>query len=210
MKLKILICSHTQIFAEGLCRLLEEDDDIEPIGIACSDADISQLMQRNPEVIVSDIDSLGTVLNLQRNKKDKNVLLVNGDNISNTRLMAMISDGLGGFLPMDADQEQLIKAVKKIHTGELWFDRHTMYEFLSDKKDTKPGVDLTKRELEILKYICKGMSNKEIAQKLFVSEQTVKSHCNHLFKKFGVSSRLKLAIKAPRVLPGSFQMNQIQ
>jgi DNA-binding NarL/FixJ family response regulator len=60
-------------------------------------------------------------------------------------------------------------------------------------------MHLTKKEMEILHYLCSGFTNKEMSQKLSISEPTVKSHVNHLFKKFGVSNRLKLAICASKI-----------
>ena len=72
----------------------------------------------------------------------------------------------------------------------------------------KPHIDyhITKKEKEILNYVCAGFTNKEVANKLYISEQTVKSHCNHLFKKFGVTNRTKLALFAQKHC--SVQINQ--
>ena len=95
----------------------------------------------------------------------------------------MITNGLGGILAPDAESELLQKAIKKLHEGELWLDRHTMHDVLSRQETRKREINLTKKEIEILNHVCSGMTNKEIAQALYISEQTVKSHCNHLFKK---------------------------
>jgi DNA-binding NarL/FixJ family response regulator len=138
------------------------------------------------------------VIDLLPSAERKCVLLLNDKEMSldGSDLRLMISEGLGGLLPKDSDSKMFRKAIKKLNEGELWIDRQTLKEVFSSKQVSQK-VQLTKKEIEILECICEGLTNKEIASKLFICEQTVKSHCNHLFKKFGVTSRLKLAISAP-------------
>jgi DNA-binding NarL/FixJ family response regulator len=204
MKLIVVICCQIYLYAEGLRKLLEEDEDMQVLGIACNDEEISKLLGYDPDVIVSDMISCKKVLKHLPSNVDKKVLLVNDSmDLCSESLKTMITDGLGGILPKNADGKILQKAVHKLHDGELWIDHQTMREVFSRTGESSGDIHLTKKELEILNFICNGLSNKEIARKLFVSEQTVKSHCNHLFKKFGVSSRLKLAISAPKYFPES-------
>ena len=80
--------------------------------------------------------------------------------------------------------------------GELWFDNKVIQTSLCVVRGSGREMPLTQREAEILRFICEGYSNKAIAETLNISEQTVKTHCNHLFKKFEVTSRLKLALRA--------------
>jgi DNA-binding NarL/FixJ family response regulator len=68
-------------------------------------------------------------------------------------------------------------------------------------KQSAPNVRLAHREKEIISHICQGYKNKEIAQKLHISEQTVKSHCNRIYKKLGVADRLQLALHSHNILP---------
>jgi DNA-binding NarL/FixJ family response regulator len=68
-------------------------------------------------------------------------------------------------------------------------------------KHSAPNVRLAQREKEIISHICQGFKNKEIAQKLNISEQTVKSHCNRIYKKLGVNDRLQLALYSNKILP---------
>jgi DNA-binding NarL/FixJ family response regulator len=204
MQLNIIICCQIYLYAEGLRRLLEEDEDIRVLGIACSDDEIRKMLDFEPDVVVSDMATCKKVLKLMPSSDDKKVLLINDSmDLCSDSLKKMISEGLGGILPKNADGKMLQKAARKLHDGELWIDHQTMREVFSAASTPSHDIQLTKKELEILTFICNGMSNKEIARKLFISEQTVKSHCNHLFKKFGVSSRLKLAVCAPKYFPGS-------
>ena len=198
MTLKVVICCRVNLYAEGIRKLLEEDDDLQVLGMAHDDVEIKNLIQYAPDVIISDLASCREVLNRLPLSEDKKVLLVDETSkISSEYIKSLIAEGLGGILTINADGKLLHKAVRKIHDGELWFDRQTIGDVLSRNDEKKDDIHLTKKETEILKFICTGLTNKEIARKLFISEQTVKSHCNHLFKKFGVSSRLKLAVRAP-------------
>lgn len=211
MTLNILICCRTHLYAEGIRKLLEDDDELSVLGMAHNDEDVRNLMQYDPDVVVTDLPCCKKVLNTLPDTKEKKVLMISEvTDISAEQIKSMIADGLGGILAMDADSKVLQKAVRKLHEGELWLDRHTMHEVLSRREDEKTDIHLTKKETEILNYICSGLSNKEIAKKLFISEQTVKSHCNHLFKKFGVRSRLKLAISAPECYLDSQKSNSLR
>jgi len=198
MELKVVVCCRVQLYAEGIRKLLEEDDELHVLGTAHDEEEIRNLIQYSPDVIIADLPSCREALSALPNGDNKKVLLVDeANNISSEEIKSLINDGLGGILTNEADSKLLQKAVRKLHDGELWFDRNTMREVLSRRSEKKTDIHLTKKETEILGFICTGLTNKEIARKLYISEQTVKSHCNHLFKKFGVSSRLKLAVRAP-------------
>ena len=198
MTLKVAILCRVHLYAEGLRKLFEDDNELLVIGMAHDDEEIINLIQYDPDVVIADLPSCKKALSLLPNNKNKKVLLISdASEVNSSHIKSMIADGLGGILTNDSDGQSLRKAAKKLHDGELWFDRHTIREVLSRQEEKKTDIHLTKKETEILNHICTGLTNKEIARKLFISEQTVKSHCNHLFKKFGVSSRLKLAVSAP-------------
>lgn len=202
MEVNVAICCQVQLYAEGMSKLLEEDDEIHVLGISSGNGDIERLINRDPDIIVTDPGNCTKVISLLPTGERKNVLLITDKimHFDGTDLKLMITDGLGGLLPRNSDGNMFRKAVKKLNQGELWIDHQTLKEVFSKKAEERSEIHLTKKETEILECICKGLTNKEIAKKLFVSEQTVKSHCNHLFKKFGVSSRLKLAVCAPKYL----------
>lgn len=212
MTLSAAICSRIRLYAEGVRHLMEEDKEVQVLGIADNDDEIRNLVQYSPDiVIVTDLESCKIALEFFSGNEDSKLLLVNGINdLDNQDIKGMIENGLRGILPKDAKLSLLKKAVTKIHEGEVWFDNQTVRDVLSMKEKGKKEVRLTKKETEILNHICTGLTNKEIAQKLYISEQTVKSHCNHLFKKFDVKSRLKLAVTAPQCLHEGFINGNLQ
>lgn len=204
MEIKVIICSQVYLYAEGLWLLLERDNDLRVLGVACNEQEVKKLLSYEPDVIVSDKAMCSLVLKHQPSGEDKRTLLINDNTALNSEsLKSMIMAGLGGILPKSANGKLLQKAVLKLHEGELWIDRQTMGEVFRSTGEENGQIHLTKKETEVLNYVCGGLTNKEIAKKLIISEQTVKSHCNHLFKKFGVTSRLKLALCAPKHFPGS-------
>ena len=203
MDVSVAICCQVHLYAEGICKLLEEDDEIKVLGVSAENGGLEDLIGMHPDIIVADLVNFKRVIELLSSTERKCVLLLNDEGISfdGGDLRLMIAEGLGGLLPKESDSRLFRKAIKKLHEGELWIDRQTLKEVFSSKQVSQK-VKLTKKEKEILECICNGLTNKEIANKLYICEQTVKSHCNHLFKKFGVTSRLKLAVSAPAHLSG--------
>jgi DNA-binding NarL/FixJ family response regulator len=201
MGVSVAICFQVHLYAEGICKLLEEDDEIKVLGVSTKNDSLEELISMHPDIIVADLVNCKSVIALLSSIQRKCVLLVNDEEntLEGGDLRLMIAEGLGGILPKESDSRLFRKAIKKLHEGELWIDRQTLKEVFNSKQESQK-VQLTKKEKEILECICNGLTNKEIANKLYICEQTVKSHCNHLFKKFGVKSRLKLAVSAPALL----------
>ncbi len=208
MGVNVAICCQVHLYTEGLCKLLESDEEINVLGTSVNNEFIEDLVDMGPDVIITDTASCKEVIGVMSGTKKKSVLLINDSNMNldGDNLRSMITEGLGGLLPKDTNSNALRKAVKKLNDGELWIDRQTMRDVFSSAGKPERDIHLTKKETEILGCVCDGLSNKEIAKKMYISEQTVKSHCNHLFKKFGVTSRLKLAIQAPKCFPESLNL----
>jgi DNA-binding NarL/FixJ family response regulator len=211
MPLKLAIGCSNYIFSEGLKRLLEDERDMEIVGIfngsKSSPFSLQQILDLNPDIIISDFTvDYNILISHSENFLNDNRLkiLLIGDRsmrfIADRQLKDLISKGVVGILPPSADSDLLKKALKAVLAGELWLDRSTLVKLLSAFKNTEKTVNLAKREREIVLHICQGYRNKEIAQKLNISEQTVKSHCNRIYKKIGVSDRLQLALYSFRIL----------
>jgi DNA-binding NarL/FixJ family response regulator len=121
--------------------------------------------------------------------------------VADKQLKELVLKGVVGILPPSADSELLKKALQAVFSGELWLDRHTLMKILASMKQQDQNTGLAKREREIVFHICQGYRNKEIARKLHISEQTVKSHCHRIYKKLGVSDRLQLALYSYKIWP---------
>ncbi len=193
MPIKILIACRIQIFAQGVKRLLEEGRNDRLVTIAGSE-DFNEKLVFDPQIILADQLICRQILSEHHFATAKLICII--DNRSSLAAYGDLSDlvtrGFAGFLPGYADLSMLNKAIESVQRGELWIDRKTLRDSFLNKG--REEVALTRREQEILRCLGGGLSNKEIAEKLRITEQTVKSHCNHLYKKFGVKNRLQLAL----------------
>lgn len=209
MPIKIAIGCSNHLYGEGLKRLLEEERDVKIIGIfngISGQSSMKEIMKLNPDVILTDQTAdLNFIFDLPEEilKTRHLKLLLIGDRslrfIADKHLKDLVIRGVVGILPPSADSDLLKKALKAVTGGELWLDRTTLMKLIASMR-YRESVSLGKREKEIIFHICQGYRNKEIAQKLSISEQTVKSHCNRIYRKIGVSDRLQLALYSFKLL----------
>jgi len=121
------------------------------------------------------------------------------DDIEN-KIPELVAMGVHGILSKETHLDVVKKAIKVIYVGELWLDRRLIKNILSYVNSVaKRKIILTEKEREIIELICSGYRNKEIAQRLEITEQTVKSHCNKIFKKIGVTDRVQLVLYSNRL-----------
>jgi DNA-binding NarL/FixJ family response regulator len=212
MGIKVAISCQSYLLGESLKKLLEGDKEIEVIGIFHVDSNlllcVKESLKHNPDIILADFEAdFDIFFKLSEeflHKKNLRLLLI-GDNSSHflagKHLKELVSRGVVGIIPPSADSDLLKKAVKIVYSGELWLNRNDFTKLLSSMKYAEKRANLGRREKEIISHICQGYRNKEIAQKLGISEQTVKSHCNRIYRKLGVSDRLQLALYCLRIWP---------
>ena len=211
MALRLAICCGNSIFTEGLKSLLEKETGIEVVGVFHGInllTDLNKARKLQPDVLLMDATvDLNILISLPDDyfSDARLKILLIGDSgikyIINKNLQNLMAKGIVGILPPSADSDLLRKALKAISLGELWLDRATLMKLVACMKQSAPNVRLAQREKEIISHICQGFRNKEIAQKLNISEQTVKSHCNRIYKKLGVSDRLQLALYSHKIMP---------
>jgi DNA-binding NarL/FixJ family response regulator len=204
MKIRIAIGCHSYVLGEGLKKLFKDDEGTDIIGIFDEGIDLKEIIKLQPDIILADLKIFRTFPESVPTDTVK-ILLISDDSwISEVerQLPELLLRGVCGILPPDADSDMLKKAVKIIYSGELWLDRKLLKNILYNVTSMEKKIDLTKKEKEIVSLICNGCRNKEIAQRLDISEQTVKSHCNRIYKKVGVSDRLQLALYTHKLWPG--------
>ncbi len=199
MPLRIAICCCNYLFGEGIKELVEKDElDIEK-AINC--ADPKEVIETKPDLLITDFNTLSSLF-LDTLFEHNVIILLLGTScfprIENKRLIDFFSKGLVGILSPKTKPAQLKKAIKRVVSGELWLNHKKVRDILSKIKDlkTEDMPSFTKREIEIIKLICRGYRNKEIVQSLNLSEQSVKIHLHKIYKKVDVTDRLQLAIYA--------------
>lgn len=161
----------------------------------------------SPHVLLVDITTLRKDLLAQC--PDAKVLLIDNGMESDKLCATLLSYRIHGVLSSHAQPHLFRKALKAVAGGQIWIDNESVKTLLDDTGAiSKPGKisGMTEREKEIIECICQGLTNKEIARRLALSEHTVKTHLNNIFRKFNITSRSKLmtlAMDSP--LAGSAQ-----
>lgn len=208
-KTRILIADDHTIFRDGLRRLLESEPEFQVVGEAGDGAEALQLSQQlKPDILLLDLamprmPGLETLRELSTQGLPVKTILLTAA-IEKRQIVEALQMGARGVIMKDAATILLMKGIRTVMNGQFWVGREAvadMVTYLRDKAAQQPpspakAYGLTKRELEILSTIVSGLSNKEIAQKFSLSEDTVKHHLTNIFDKVGVSSRLELALFA--------------
>lgn len=190
--------------------LIDQDPAMQVIGLAGNLSEALAIAAREqPDLIILDIllgdeDGLTILPELREVVKNVRVLVLTGLRGSESQRRAMLAGAMGVVLKEHA-AEVLIKAINKVHHGEVWLDRLILGSVL-DEMTQAPEIDpeaakiasLTERERNVILLIAEGLKNKQIAQRLFISETTVTHHLSSIFSKLDVSDRLELIIYAFR------------
>ena len=207
MAVKIMIADDHSMIREGLKNLLELDGDIQVIAEAVDGKDcLEKLDIVKPDVLLLDINmprmnGLDVLKNLKERRIKVKVLVLTAHN-EIEYLMKAVDIGINGYVLKDSESAELKKAIFTIVDGETYI-QPSLIPALNAKRiekneDEEKIEELTKRELEVLKLLAIGMYNKEIAEKLNISERTVKNHVSNIFKKLEVTDRTQAAVFAIR------------
>lgn len=206
-KIKIMIVDDHPVIREGLRQLLEIDDDIEVVAEASSGLECLQLLERYcPDIVFMDVKMPGingietTRLVCQKYPQIKVIMLtIYGEDQYVTKAIQV---GAKGYVLKKVNRNELIKIIHHVMGGEAFLDSTlaaTVFDHLrKDKKTFKETAKagLTQRELEILGDIVAGLTDHKIAESLYISKHTVRSHIKSLYRKLGVSSRSQAVAKA--------------
>ena len=215
-KIRIVVADDHPIFRDGLCRLLALEEDFEVVAQAQDGRQVLDVLQQHePDILLLDLkmpglDGLATLQRLQASKNKTRVIVLTASDDKNEFVQAM-KLGTSGIVLKQTATELLIKSIRKVHAGEIWLDSHTtaavIRQFVANDEAPAPLAPpppsrdrdrspLSQREREIVSLVAQGFKNKEMAEKMFISEQTVKNHLHNIFDKLGVSDRLELALYA--------------
>lgn len=205
MSIKVMIADDHSLIREGIRQLLEFDGSIEVVEQACDGDDcLEKLVNTEPDVLLLDVNmpkknGIKVLEEIKRQKMNVKVLILTVHNEVEYLLKA-VDIGVDGYLLKDSESAELKKAINTVMSGESYI-QPSLIPALNNRLVTR-DVDkekiesLTKRELELLIQVASGLSNKEIATSLDISERTVKNHISSIFKKIDVSDRTQAAVFA--------------
>jgi DNA-binding NarL/FixJ family response regulator len=214
-KIRIVVADDHPIFRDGLCKLLALEEDFQVVAQASDGREVLDVLQlHEPDILLLDLkmpglDGLATLQRLQAVRNRTRVIVLTASDDKNEFVQAM-KLGTSGIVLKQTATELLIKSIRKVHAGEIWLDSHTtaavIRQFVAAEEPPVPQMPaptrdrerspLSQREREIVALVAQGFKNKEMAEKMFISEQTVKNHLHNIFDKLGVSDRLELALYA--------------
>ena len=207
-KIRILIADDHALFREGLRRILELEEDIKIIGEANDGAETLQLANRlKPDVILMDINlpgPNGIRITRQIKKRYRNVYVIMLSMYEDTaHIIESFQAGASGYVIKTRPSGELVQTIRCACRDGVSIPPAIEHKLLKGIREpnflsgAKRG-NLTKREVRILKLVASGNTNKQIANRLLVSEKTVKNHLNHIYRKLGVKNRAQAAVEGLR------------
>ncbi len=224
-KIRIVLADDHPIVRDGLKKMLSLESDLEVVGEANDGREaLEQIQMHEPDILLLDLrmpnlDGLSALQTLQHINRKTKVIILTASEDKNEFVQAM-KLGCSGIVLKQTAPELIVKSIRKVNAGEIWLDSHTtaavMRQFATAGPDgsissssgsssssghssqgkVRERSPLSAREREIVGLVAQGYKNKEMAEKMFISEQTVKNHLHNIFDKLGVSDRLELALYA--------------
>ena len=205
-QIKVLLADDKEIFREGLARLLNEQEQIEVVSL-CSNGKqaIDKAKETEPDVVlmdsnISDCDSKKATRQINELSPKVKVAMLTDSKYEQTLFSAMDA-GATGYLVKDMKVVDLIKSIDLIAKGEVVVSPHLARKLIDkvaskEAKETEVKDNLSERETEILKLLAKGATNKEIAERLFIAENTTKVHLKNILGKSRLRNRQQAAAYA--------------
>ena len=225
---RILVVDDHEIVRVGLRLIIEEWGDYMVVGEAADGLEaVRQIERLNPDIVFMDVampimDGIEATNAILKNKATTGIIMLTADRGEDT-VFAALASGAQGYCLKDISPERLHAGVNCVRLGDHWLDKEvaaTISDIVrseiqaarqkggakappkkkkdSLELDTDVNDPLSSRELEILDLIVKGFSNNEIADKIYISRDTVKTHVSHILKKLSASDRTHAAVKALR------------
>lgn len=204
-KYNIIIVDDHEIFRNGLKFLLENIDNVNVVGQASNGSEFIELLVNSKvDIVFMDINMpvtngvVATETAIKKYPQLKIIALTAFEDIEN--INNMIDAGVSGYMLKNSKTSDFLLAIQNVMNEESYFSPRILTMLskiaMTNTKQSQPNIKLTEREKEVLNLICKGLSNKEIAEKLFISIKTVESHKTNLLSKTNKKNTVNLVIHA--------------
>jgi len=205
--IRVVIADDQALVRSGLKMILGTEKDIDVVGEAANGRQVLEVAARtSPDVVVMDVrmpemDGITATRELAQLADAPRILVLTTFEVEDVVYEALCA-GASGFLLKDAPEQRLIDAIRIIADGSSVFAPHATRRLIEEfahrgQPNAQPPVaTLTERELDVVKELAKGLSNAEIAQSLFVTENTVKTHISRILVKLGLRDRVQAVVWA--------------
>lgn len=211
--IRIAIATRPALISEVLSRALANEPDLTVVGQASDEAAIRELLKEHkPRVLLFDFEALGpsgeSMISRLRRESAATRFLVLATRSGAETVERVLRAGASGLVGKELDLETVVRAIRTVASGEVWANRlvtaHAL-EYLAGLSDlgvtrSRTNGHLTQREGEIVNEVGLGLRNKEIAAKLRISEKTVHTHLNNIFRKLQMGNRIALALFARELI----------
>jgi two-component system, NarL family, response regulator LiaR len=199
----ILIADDHAVVRQGLRTFLELDSDFKVVGEARDGSEaLARARETRPDVVLMDlkmpgVDGFEATAAIHKELPDTEVIVLTSYLTDGTVLLAMQA-GAMSFLLKETEADELLRAVRAAAAGQVQLAPKAAARLVQDYKLVQAGEGLTQREIDVLRLLARGQSNKELAESLMISEPTAKAHIRSILSKLGVSSRLQATLYALR------------
>ncbi|RWS41010.1 response regulator transcription factor [Bacillus mycoides] len=209
MKIKVLLVDDHTVVLKGLAFFLSTQEDFELVGEANNGKDaLVKVGETSPDVVLMDLympemDGIEATACIKKEYPNVKVIVLTSFS-DQAHVMPALKAGASGYILKDIEPDQLVEAIRSAHKGNIQLHPDIANALLSqtlpeEEKEEEPAVQvdvLTARENEVLQLLAKGMSNKEIASVLVITEKTVKAHMSSILSKLHLSDRTQAALYA--------------
>ncbi|MBX3137619.1 response regulator transcription factor [Candidatus Obscuribacterales bacterium] len=210
--ISVVIVEDQEIARVGLKVILEANYGIKVVGVAQDGQEaVATALALKPNVVLMDIglpvlNGIEATKQIKTDSPDQRIIMLTSHD-DDRHVFAALSAGADGYCLKEAPSQQLVMAIKAVAEGVAWLDPGIAGRVLrsigtggKDREDEKanPASTLSSRELDVLRLVVDGSTNQEIADKLVLSVETVKTHMRHIMEKLAVSDRTQAAVKAMR------------
>ncbi len=215
-KIRVLLADDHVVVRQGTKELLKQEADITVVGEASDGMEaVRKAMETHPDIVIMDV-RMPVMSGIEATKQIRKMLprtqvLALTAYDDDEFVFSLLKAGASGYLLKTAPLEEVVRAIREVYVGHSVLDpavaRKVVSLMTSDRQQGKPmeidqetvkNAGLTKREMEVLRMLAEGLSNKEIASRLYISPRTVQTHLSNIFSKMNVSSRTEAVLKALR------------
>ncbi|MFW6082413.1 MAG: response regulator [Chloroflexota bacterium] len=209
-KIKIMLAEDHVLVREGTKEMLDREDDMEVVAeVGDGEEAVRLANEHDLDIVVMDIalpelNGIEATRRIKSSQPDIAILVLSAYD-DDEYIFALLEAGAAGYLLKDVSTHELVEAIRAVQSGESMLHpavaRKVINRFSRSAQDGQSRADsdeLTEREIEVLRLAGKGITNREIAERLSISHRTVQAHLSHIFGKLGVGSRTEAVVSALR------------
>jgi len=204
MTIRILLVDDHSVVRQGLRMFLALEPELEVVGEAANGAEgIEQVRKLQPDIVLMDLvmpvmDGIAAIQQLRKEFPNVEIIALTSV-LEDEKVISAVRAGAIGYLLKDTQADELCKAIKAAANGQVQLSPQAATRLVREIKAPDSPEKLTEREMDVLRLLALGRSNKEIANELVIGEKTVKTHVSNILMKLGLSSRTQAALHAVRI-----------